>query len=125
LCGFITGFAGANLSMAYSSFFIQNMSSGRGFIALAAVGLGNNHPWGVLLSTLLFGASDALGSQLSTLDIFPQLIISIPYVVTLIALVVYQVREQRIINSRRKKNVQHNGIVDKEQTIDENEYSKV
>ena len=101
MSGFFAGLAGVNLSMSYSSFFIRDMASGRGFIALAAVGLGNQRPWGVLLSTLLFGASEALGSQLSTLDIFPQLIISIPYVVTLVALVYYKAQELREIQNRR------------------------
>jgi simple sugar transport system permease protein len=95
LSGALAGLAGVFLSMGYVSFFVRDMTAGRGFIALAAVFLGGLRPWGVFLAALGFGAAEALAVQLGTLDVPPQLVSTIPYAMTLVALALYAWRRKR------------------------------
>jgi simple sugar transport system permease protein len=85
----IAGLGGAFLVLgtgAANSFQI-NMSSGRGFIALAAVIFGKWSPKGAVLAALLFGFSDQLQVLLQQADspIDSNLLLMVPYVVTLFA----------------------------------------
>lgn len=103
ISGFMAGLGGIYLSMGYVKFFARDMTAGRGFIALAAVYLGAKRPVGTLIAGLAFGAADALSIQLGNLNIPTQLVQMIPYIATLIALVVYAlVQRQRTINRQRK-----------------------
>jgi len=101
--GFLASFGGMTMSMAYLTIFQREMTAGRGFIALAAVYLGGRKPWGTLLAAILFGFADALSHQLGSLQIPSQLVQTIPYIVTILALVVYNLREQAIKRERRRK----------------------
>lgn len=86
----LAGIGGAYLSLAYSNTFAEGMSSGRGFIALAIVVFGRWHPVGVLAGALLFGGATALQFDLQARDIAVSyhLMLMLPYVLTLIVLVV-------------------------------------
>jgi simple sugar transport system permease protein len=103
LSGVLAALGGINLSMGYLTLFQTNMTSGRGFIALAAVFLGNKNPVGTLTAALIFGAAGALEARLGTLTIPSQLVTMIPPVVTIAALVIYNIRRQAQIaaNARR------------------------
>jgi general nucleoside transport system permease protein len=103
LSGFLASFGGLTMSMAYLSLFQREMTAGRGFIALAAVYLGGRRPWGTLFAAIIFGFADALGNQLGSLNIPSQLVQMIPYVITILALVVYALREQAIKRERRRR----------------------
>lgn len=103
ISGFLASLGGLNLSMAYLQIFQRDMTAGRGFIALAAVYLGGRKPWGTLLASILFGASDALSNQLGTLDIPSQLVQMIPYIMTILALVVDGVRKEARITEQTKR----------------------
>ncbi len=103
LSGFFAGLGGVYLSMGYVKFFARDMTAGRGFIAIAAVYLGAKNPWGTFIAALAFGAADALSIQLGNLKIPTQLVQMIPYVATLIALIVYAlVQRQRAVARQRK-----------------------
>jgi simple sugar transport system permease protein len=83
--GALAAVGGAFLSIALVGSFNENMTAGRGFIALAAVIFGGWRPWGALAGALLFGFSTALAQRLpafseSTAVLFQAL----PYVLTLI-----------------------------------------
>ena len=67
--GFIAGLAGAWFSMEQTAKFEDNMTSGAGFIALAAMIFGKWTPWGAFGGALLFGFSRALQSRLQFLDV--------------------------------------------------------
>jgi len=84
--GMLAAVGGAYLSIAFVGSFTQNMTAGRGFLALAALIFGRWLPGGALLACLLFGFASALAQRLpvfseSTATLFQAL----PYVVTLIA----------------------------------------
>jgi len=103
ISGFLASLGGLNLSMAYLSSFQRDMTAGRGFIALAAVYLGGRKPWGTVLAAILFGIADALSNQLGTLDIPSQWVQMIPYVITILALVVNGIRSRtKIIEQTRR-----------------------
>ena len=103
ISGFLASLGGLTMSMAYLPLFQREMTAGRGFIALAAVYLGGRKPWGTLLAAILFGFADALSNQLGSLDIPSQLVQMIPYVVTILALALYAVREQALKRERQHK----------------------
>ena len=86
--GALAGLAGAYLSLGYTVGFGENMTAGRGFIALAVVILGRWNPFGVAAAALLFGLASALQFQFqATSTRFPyQFFLALPYLLTLLAL---------------------------------------
>lgn len=86
--GALAGVAGAHLALAHAGTFAENMSAGRGFIAIAVVVLGRWNPVWVLLAALLFGGASALQFLLQALgwDLPYQLFLALPYLLTLAAL---------------------------------------
>lgn len=89
LSGVLAGFGGAYMSMSYLSWFAKDMTSGRGFIALAAEAMGGATPIGTFLTSLLFGISDTLSNSLQILKIPTEFVQMIPYVATIVGLVIY------------------------------------
>jgi general nucleoside transport system permease protein len=88
LSGVLAALGGAFLSIGFTGTFAENMTSGRGFIALAAVILGKWRPGWAFAATLLFGFGFALSIPLQReADISASVISTLPYVLTLIALV--------------------------------------
>lgn len=86
LSGMLAAAGGAYLSIGFVNSFNQNMTSGRGFIALAAVIFGNWRPFGAAGAALLFGFSSAIAQRLPTYsDSAATLFQALPYVLTLIA----------------------------------------
>lgn len=87
--GALCGLAGAQLSLGLVTQFVEGMVAGRGFIALVAVMFGRAHPIGVLFASLFFGFTYALALRLQGPgSIPPQLLTMVPYVATILALVV-------------------------------------
>ena len=97
--GALAGLAGAQLAMFNYVGFTRDMTSGRGFIALGAVLLGARHPVGALLAALLFGAFDGLTTILPGLFdwIPPEIIHMTPFIVTILALVLFSFRAMRAL----------------------------
>ncbi len=84
--GMLAALGGAYLADGFVGSFNQNMTEGRGFIALAAVIFGKWNPIGALGATLLFGFAEALAYRLPTLSqTLATLFQALPYVLTLIA----------------------------------------
>ena len=93
LSGVLAGIGGAYLSIGQSSLFTRNMTSGRGFIALAALIFGKWRPFQTLLACLLFGFTEAVSIQMQGVvklpsgeDIPVQFIQMVPYLLTIIVL---------------------------------------
>ena len=89
LCGALAAIGGAFLSLGQLSMFLESMSAGRGFIALAAVIFGRWDPWRVAAACVFFGAADASTLRLQALDVkIPyELVLMIPYLLTFLTFV--------------------------------------
>jgi general nucleoside transport system permease protein len=86
LSGMLAALGGAYLSIGFVHSFNQNMTEGRGFIALAALIFGKWRPGGAFAAALLFGLSSALAQRLPTYSgSAATLFQTLPYVLTLIA----------------------------------------
>jgi simple sugar transport system permease protein len=88
--GACAGLAGGYLSLAYTPQWIENMTAGRGWIALALVVFASWLPWRVVVGAYLFGAISILAYAVQPLNlgIPTQFLSSMPYLVTILALVV-------------------------------------
>lgn len=92
MAGCLAGIGGAYMSMGYVSFFSRDMIAGRGWIGMAAESMGLGTPWRIAGSVLIFGMADSLAVRLQMLNLPSQLIQTIPYVVTIIAIAIYSRR---------------------------------
>ena len=88
--GACSGIAGGYLSLVYTPQWIENMTSGRGWIALALVVFASWLPWRALLGAYLFGTISILSFVVQTKGwgIPSQFLSSLPYIVTIVVLVV-------------------------------------
>lgn len=89
LSGCLASLGGAYLVLVHVRFFTEDMSAGKGFIALAALIFGKWHPVGTVLACLLFGGTEALQLRIQAfnLNIPYQFLIMLPYAIALLALV--------------------------------------
>jgi simple sugar transport system permease protein len=89
LGGIMSGIAGGSMSIGLLNVFQQNMTSGLGFIAVALVYFGGWRPFGVMLGALLFSMVNALQLRLQVqgVNIPSDLMVMMPYILTIIALV--------------------------------------
>ncbi len=92
ICGLLCGFAGAYLSIGQQAGFVQNMTAGKGFIALAALIFARWKPLNAMYACLLFGFLDAVairmqGAELPLIGtVNSQLMQALPYILTVILL---------------------------------------
>ncbi len=92
ICGILCGFAGAYLSIGQQAGFVQNMTAGKGFIALAALIFARWKPLNALYACLLFGFLDAVAIRLQGVElplvgsVNSQLMQALPYILTVVLL---------------------------------------
>ena len=86
LGGMVAGLAGAYFTLGSVGRFDENMTAGRGFIALAAMIFGRWHPVGAFGAALLFGFADSLQNKLAILDtpIPSEFLLMAPYLATIL-----------------------------------------
>jgi simple sugar transport system permease protein len=96
--GAMSGIAGAYLSLAYSPMWIENMSAGRGWIALALVVFATWRPWRVLLGAYLFGSISILQlhAQAIGIGVPSQVMSMLPYLATIVVLVLISRDQNKI-----------------------------
>lgn len=87
LSGALCGLGGAVLSVGQVTMFLENMTSGRGYIAMAASSMGASHPLWVIATSLFFGIAQAVGAAIQN-RVPAQLTMAIPYIATILALMV-------------------------------------
>ena len=100
--GACAGLAGAQLSLVYTPQWVENMSAGRGWIALALVVFASWRPWRLLAGGYLFGAVTIgqLHAQAFGIGLPSQLLSALPYVATIVVLVIIsQNRRTTLINT--------------------------
>lgn len=91
ISGGACGLAGAYLAIEIGA-FVPNISAGRGWIALVAIFLGREHPFGVLLACSAFAVAETLANRAQgTLQIPETMILSFPYLITFLGLVVFSI----------------------------------
>ncbi len=100
--GMMAGVAGASLSIAALPVFQENMTEGRGFIAVALVYFGGWSPWKVMGGALLFSIANNLqywaqnyNLQIAGSPIAPNLLLMVPYVLTILVLVFARQRRRQ------------------------------
>lgn len=88
--GMLAGMGGAYLSLAYAPSWLENMTAGRGWIAVALVIFAMWNPLRALIGAYIFGTIDALGFHLQTMGVMiPSFFLKmLPYIFTLIILIV-------------------------------------
>lgn len=84
--GLLSGLAGAFLSIGILNVFNPGMTDGRGYIALAAMIFGKWSPVGAFVACLIFGLGEAIYANNSSIHISPQLLATLPYLLTLVVL---------------------------------------
>jgi general nucleoside transport system permease protein len=98
LAGFMGGIAGAHISTAVTLTWAEGMTGGRGFIAIALVIFARWNPLLAIAGALLFGGAEALQLQLQAAgaDVSPFLMNMVPYLLTLLVLVVWGWNRQSV-----------------------------
>jgi simple sugar transport system permease protein len=90
VAGAMAAAGGAVLTVGYLGAFDENVTAGRGYVALAAVIIGRWSPWGALAGAGVFAIFDAIAiqAQAEGIDVVPiEMLTALPYLVTLVALV--------------------------------------
>ena len=90
--GFMAGLGGASMALAVVSSFSPSLIAGQGYIALVTVIFGNWKPQGVLVGSLFFGLAQSIATYLggSGLNVPIEFISMIPYIATLLILIIFQ-----------------------------------
>ncbi|SER41303.1 simple sugar transport system permease protein [Gracilibacillus ureilyticus] len=94
ISGILCALAGAQLSLGQVTMFSENMTAGRGFIALVATMLGQSNPIGVFLSSGLFGFTEAISIRLQGLNVPTNFTLMLPYVITILAMFIFKDKNQ-------------------------------
>ncbi len=100
ISGVLCGAAGAQLAMATLGSFTADMTSGRGFIAVAALTFGLARPVRTMVAAFIFGAADAVADQLGIAGFNSNLALMTPYIITIVALVIAGIRFRSIRGAR-------------------------
>ncbi|MGC4026747.1 MAG: ABC transporter permease [Mesorhizobium sp.] len=95
ISGVCAGIAGASLPLSGLSVFTENMTAGKGFLALAAIIVANGNPLRIVYLSLIFAYVEALSVGMQRFGISSYLVLMMPYVATIFVLVVITVRKQR------------------------------
>lgn len=98
--GLLCAFGGSFLSLSYLTMFSEDMTAGRGWLALAAINFGRMKPVPSMIACLIFGFADALAVRLQQFGLPSQVVLMLPYISTLVVLFI-----SGIVAERRKKSL--------------------
>jgi simple sugar transport system permease protein len=89
ISGFTCGIAGAFLTLGLAA-FVPNITSGRGWIALVAIYLGNKNPFGILIACFVFGFAESFSNYAQGVIKVPaDFILAFPYIITVVAMILF------------------------------------
>jgi ABC-type uncharacterized transport system permease subunit len=97
--GGFSAMAGAHLSTSYSKSWIEGMTAGRGWIVIALTIFALWNPTRAMLGAFLFGGIFVLQYLLQPLGISPNFLAMLPYITTLVVLLVGGLRDSRRLNA--------------------------
>lgn len=101
ICGVLCGLAGAFLSIGNLSMFTENMTSGRGYIAVAAVGFSNAYIPVTAVASLIFGFTSSMAIQLQGIGFPSQLVDMTPYIITILVIIISSFKKNKDKGSRQ------------------------
>ena len=102
IAGILGGIGGSFMSMGYLTSFTKDMVAGRGYIGLCASSMVGGSPIGAMLCALIFGVADAVSNQLQLTNAPADLVLMMPYIVTIVVLVLLSVIKHSRANRRMK-----------------------
>ena len=94
IAGLIGGLAGAHLSLGYSNLFRESMTNNRGVMGVAAMYFGNANRIFTAIGCLIFGFADSVGARVQAYGVPSQIVLLMPYVITIVVLVISLVSKQ-------------------------------
>lgn len=94
IAGVFCAMAGSFLSLSYLNLFSENITAGRGWLALAAINFGLGRPIPGLIACLIFGFADALALRLQQFGLPSQIVLMLPYITTIIVLGASAIRQE-------------------------------
>jgi len=97
--GAFSGMAGANLSISYSKSWIEGMTAGRGWIVIALTIFALWNPMRAIIGAFLFGGIFVLQYLLQPLGVSPNFLAMLPYLTTLVVLLIIGLGDQRKLNA--------------------------
>ena len=95
ITGFFVGAAGAVLPLGGTSVFTENMSAGRGFLAVAAIMIARGNPVLAALFSFMFAYAQALAASMQNFGIPSQIVLAVPYVLTIVVLLASGISARR------------------------------
>jgi simple sugar transport system permease protein len=91
------------MSMGYLTSFTKDMVAGRGYIGLSASSMVGGAPLGSMLCALIFGVADAASNQLQLTSAPSDLVLMMPYIVTIVVLVLLSVAKYGRAHRKMKR----------------------
>ncbi len=91
IAGALGGIGGAFMSMGYLTSFTKDMVAGRGYIGLCASSMVGGSPIGAMFCALIFGVADAVSNLFQLTNAPADLVLMMPYIVTILVLVLISV----------------------------------
>ena len=95
ITGILVGAGGAFLPLSGISMFTENMSAGKGFLAVTAARIGNGDPLKAFFACFIFAFADALSVGLQNFNIPSHLVLMTPYVITIVVMCITNIGELR------------------------------
>lgn len=103
IAGFIASFGGMFLSMGYQTYFVRDMTGGKGFIGMAASTIGSASPLLSAIFAWVFGLAEAITNFAKLYIADAQFLAALPYIITVILLIVLSFVKQKSEDVASKK----------------------
>lgn len=103
VCSVYAGLGGIYMSMGYMNYFLRDMMAGRGFIGMSAMNVSGARPFLSMLTSLMFGFSQALSNYMQLSNIPSEIVSMLPYIATVLILIIASSVRIIIVSGKSKK----------------------